>query len=188
MRNKHLLALLFSCWLPLAAQELDLSFLKGLESKATESTDINLGPEQLKLMMGLSGEMSNELQGLGKNIERVQVKTLEFDKPGMFSMAEAEKLKETVKSGNFVSLISVKEKKGFTEIAVRKGPNGQNAGFLILSVEPQEISIVNIVGQLDLSSLGKLTGKLGVPNIQMGPSSTPKKKDTPKEEEEEELF
>ena len=33
--------------LPLMAQEIDLSFLKGLEAKAREASNIDLGPEQM---------------------------------------------------------------------------------------------------------------------------------------------
>jgi hypothetical protein len=168
MNSKLTVAVLFFSLFAHAEQELNLSFLKGLEAKASEFTDINLGPEQIQLMMGFSGEGSKELLGLGKSIERVQVKTFQFDKEGMYSLADAESLRTTLKSSDFVPLISVKEKKGFTEIAMRKGPKGMR-GFVIVSAEPRELTVVNIVGELDLASLGKLTGKFGIPNIQMGP-------------------
>lgn len=182
MKLKQILFATFLAALSLSAQELDLSFLKGLESKAKEATDINLGQEQLQLMMGFSGEGSKELQGLGKMIERVQVKVLEFDKEGMYSIADMETLKNKLKTGEFVPLISHKEKGGFTEIAMRKGPKG-NRGFVILSAEAREITVVNIVGDIDLSALGKLTGKFGIPNIQMGPGDKGAK--TPKKDEDE---
>jgi len=185
MIKKQVFAVLLMSWLAAAAQEIDLRALKALEAKASETTDINLGPEQIKLMMGLGSELAPELQGLGKTVERVQVKTLQFDKEGAYTLAETEKLRESVMTGNLVSLISVKKKNGFTEIAMRKGPKGENAGFLIERGEPTEIAVVSIVGQLDLSSLAKLSGKLGVPNIQMGPAETSKKKGSAKQEEEE---
>jgi len=169
MNLKQITAVVFFSTLSLTGQELDLSFLKGLEAKAKESTTINLGPEQIKLMMGFSGEGSKELQGLGKNIERVQVTTLEFDKEGMYNVADMDNLRAKLKTPEYVPFISVKERNGFTEIVMRKGPKGMN-GFVILSAEPRELTIVNIVGQLDLASLGSLTGKFGIPNIHMGSS------------------
>lgn len=169
--------------LALAEQELDLSFLKGLEAKAKESTDINLGPEQIKLMMGFSGEGSKELQGLGKTIERVQVKTFEFDKEGAYNIADMEGLRAKLKTGDYLPFISVKEKNGFTEIAMRKGPKGMN-GFVILVAEPRELTVVNIVGEIDLASLGKLTGKFGIPNVQMGPAGKSAGKGAAKDDDE----
>jgi len=179
MNSKYLISVVFFSLSAFAEQELDLSFLKGLEAKAKESTDINLGPEQIQLLMGFSGEGSKELLGLGKSIERVQVKTFEFDKDGMYSFAEMEGLRAKLKSGDFVPLISVKEKSGFTEIVMRKGPKG-NRGFVIVSAEARELTVVNIVGDLDLASLGKLTGKFGIPNIQMNSGGTSKGKGSSK--------
>jgi hypothetical protein len=169
MNSKPIIAILFFSLVAFGEQELDLSMLKGLEAKAKESADINLGPEQLQLMMGFSGEGSKELLGLGKSIERVQVKTFEFDKDWAYNIADAEALRAQLKSENFLPFISVKEKGGFTEIVMRKGPKGAR-GFVIVSAEARELTIVNIVGDLDLASLGKLAGKFGIPNIQMGPA------------------
>lgn len=184
MKMKTIMTAMLLGALGLSGQELDLGFLKGLEAKAKEATDINLGPEQLKLMMGFSGEGSKELQGLGKSIERVQVKTLEFDKEGMYNIADMDNLRAKLKTAEYVPFVSVKEKGGFTEIVMRKGPNGMN-GLVILSAEPREVTVVNIVGEIDLASLGKLTGKFGIPNIQMGPGGKPAAKGSNKDEDEE---
>ena len=186
MNSKYLISVVLFSLAAFAEQELDLSFLKGLEAKAKESTDINLGPEQIQLLMGFSGEGSKELLGLGKSIERVQVKTFEFDKEGMYSFAEMEGLRAKLKGGDFVPLISVKEKGGFTEIVMRKGPKGMR-GFVIVSAEARELTVVNIVGDLDLASLGKLTGKFGIPNIQMNSGGSGKgNKGAKKEQDEDE--
>lgn len=179
MNPKHIVAMLFFSLLAFAEQELDLSFLKGLEAKAKQTTDINLGPEQIQLMMGFSGEGSKEFLGLGKSIELVQVRSFEFDDEGMYSLEAMEALRQKLKSSDFVSIISVKERKGFTEIAMRKGPKGMR-GFVVLSAEPKQVTVVNIVGDIDMNSLSKLTGKFGIPNIQMGPvgkGSAKKEKD-----------
>jgi hypothetical protein len=37
-----------------------------------------------------------------------------------------------------------------------------------LSVEPREITLVNIVGTIDLEQLRALQGKFGVPDLKMG--------------------
>ena len=81
-------------------------------------------------------------------------------------MADAETVRTKVKADSkWLSLISVKEKGGFTEIMTHKGPNGDIDGFLILSAEPRELTVVNIVGTLDMAKLAKLGGKFGIPKI-----------------------
>jgi hypothetical protein len=169
VKIKFFAVLLFTSLFAFGEQELDLSFLKGLEAKAKESTSVDLGPEQLQLMMGFSGEGSKELQALGKNLERVQVRSFEFDTAGAYSLADMEKLREKLRSSDYLPFVSVKEKGGFTEIVMKKGPKGMR-GFVILVAEPKEVTVVNISGDLDLASLSKLAGKFGVPNVVMGPS------------------
>jgi hypothetical protein len=163
--NKKMFCAILTLSASLVGQELDLSFLKELEAKAEESTSINLGKEQLQLIKGLSGgAVGGELQALAGNIELVQVKVLEFDKDGMFKMSDMEALRDKVKASDVVPVMTVKERDGFTEIFMRKGPKG-NRGFVILAAEKRELTIVNIVGEIDLASLAKLGGKFGIPNV-----------------------
>jgi len=35
----------------------------------------------------------------------------------------------------------------------------------ILTAEPRELTVVNIVGQIDMDKLGELSGKFGVPSV-----------------------
>lgn len=161
--------------LPLGAQELDLSFLKGLEAKAKESNVVDLGPEQLGLLKSFLGGdkgQKNELGDLTAGIQKIVIRNFEFDKEGAYSFAEAQTLRDQVKNDkSWVSMVSHKERDGsFAEIMMHKGPNGQSNGILIFSAEKKELSIVNIVGNIDLNKLGKLGGNMGIPRIQVGPS------------------
>lgn len=193
--KKKMFSMILGCGLTVSlwGQELDLSFLKDLEAKATEVTNVSLGKEQMQLIQGLTSGVAGELKSLAGGIELVQVRSLEFDKEGMFSLAEMTALRDKVKTNEFLPVISVKQKGGFTEILLRKGPKG-NRGFLILSVEPREVSIVNIVGDLDLASLGKLAGKFGIPDVvlegkgESGKGNAKGSGNAKKDEEDEDLL
>ena len=166
----------------IAEQALDLSALKGLEAKATDSTSIDLGQEQLSLMMSFTSKGTGDLQKLAKTIELIQVRTFTFDKDNMYNLADMEALRQKVKSSEYTPFLSHKEKGGFTEILMRKGPKGLR-GFVVLNAEAREVSVINIVGDLDLNTISKLGGNFGIPNIQMenkggkGPSGKAKEKD-----------
>lgn len=148
----------------LPAQEVDLGFLKGLETKAAESTMVDLGPEQLGMLKDFAGGAGIPEAG---GIKSVRVRSFEFDKKGMYNMAELETFRAKVKgSGNWTSLISVKERGGeFTEIMMHRAPNGDSDGMLIIAVEEEEVTVVNIVGKVDLKNLGKIAGRLGIPEM-----------------------
>lgn len=155
--------------LPVVAQEIDLSFLKGLEAKAKEASNIDLGPEQMGLIKGFSGLIGGDLGDVATGLKRVKVYSLEFDKEGMYNLADAENVRAKVKSdAKWLSMVSVKEKGGFTEIMMHKGANGESDGILILVAEPRELTVVNIVGALDMNKLAKLGGNFGIPRIDYG--------------------
>lgn len=170
--------------LPLMAQEIDLSFLKGLEAKAREASNIDLGPEQMGLIKGFSGLIGGDLGDVATGLKRVKVYSLEFDKEGMYNLADAENVRAKVKSdAKWLSMMSVKEKGGFTEIMMHKGANGESDGILILVAEPRELTVVNIVGALDMTKLSKLGGKFGIPKIEIdGHKGKDKDKDKGKDE------
>ena len=170
--------------LPLAAQEVDLSIFKGLESKAKETSNIDLGPEQMSLLKGFSGLVGSDLGDVTAGLKRVRVYSLEFDKDGLYNLADAESVRAKVKSDSkWLSLVSVKEKGGFTDIMMHHGADGKVDGFLILAAEPRELTVVNIIGLLDMNKLAKLSGKLGIPHIEMN-SGTSKGKDKDKSKDE----
>jgi hypothetical protein len=166
--------------LPVAAQEVDISALKGLESKAKESSNIDLGPEQMGMLKGFSSLVGGDVSDVASGLKRVKVYTLEFDKEGMYNVADAENVRAKIKADSkWMSIVSVKEKGGFTEIMMHQGPDGKSDGFVILAAEPRELTVVNIVGSLDMAKLAKLGGTLGIPHIDYNKN---KSKDKSKDE------
>ena len=68
-------------------------------------------------------------------------------------------------------------KKESSEIYVRAVGDAVT-GLVVLCAEPRELTIVNIVGKIDLDELSELGGNLGVPKIDLEkPKPAPKKDD-----------
>lgn len=182
--------ILAALMLPLAAQQIDFSLFDRLAEKAKESAIVNLGPEQLSLLAGMQPkEGGKELADLARTLKGIQVRSLEFDSPGQYDLNEVRALGVKIKSsGNWVSLVTVKEKDEFTEILVRKGADGKADGLLILAAEPRELTLVHIDGVGDLASLAKLGGLAGIPEIAGALGETkkaaPKKAPAQKQDEE----
>ena len=42
-------------------------------------------------------------------------------------------------------------------------------GLTILAAEPTQLTVVHIVGTMNMEDLGKLGGQFGIPNMKMGP-------------------
>ena len=144
------------------SQQLDLSSLDRLESRSKERSIVDLDPEKLRMASGLLPEdASAKLAGM----KAIQVRSYQFEKPGQISPADLDGVRSQLKGPKWSRLVDVKEKDEATEIWFFS-ENGQMGGMAILSVESEELTVVNIVGALDLKSLGKIAGSLGIPDIQ----------------------
>jgi hypothetical protein len=152
---------------PLCAQSIDFKLLDKLAEKAKESSVVNLGPEQLNMVAGLApGKDKQGLGELAKTLKSIQVRSFEYAEKGQYDMEIVRAFRDKVtSSGNWMSIVSTREQGGFTDILVKKGADGKSDGFLIVAAEPREVSIVHIDGPLDLSSIGKLGGIAGIPEI-----------------------
>lgn len=178
--------------LTLLAQGIDWSALDKLAEKAKKSAVVNLGPEQLSLIAGLRGQAETDKLGeLAKKLRSVQVRSFEFDAPGMYDMGLLRTLRDKIKaSGEWTSIVSVTESGGasanesksernfFTEILIKRGSAGGPGGLLILAAEPKEVSVVHVEGLSDLSALRNLGALPGLPGL----ANPPKKSSAPSSE------
>ena len=160
------------------AAKLQLPNLEHLHGKAKEVVDVSLDAGLLKLAgRVLSTERSGDeakVRELIQGLQGVYVKVFEFDKEGQYSKADVELVRAQIKApgwSRIVGVVSSKDGDNVDVYAMTEG--GQITGLAIISAEPKELTIVNIVGTIDLEKLGELGGKFGIPKL--GKTKKPKK-------------
>jgi hypothetical protein len=142
-----------------------------LAKKATEAVDITLDGDMLKSathMLGGAGggrhSSDADVSGLVSGLKAISVRSFTFDKPGMYSPEEVERILAQVNVPGWKKVISVREKGEHVEIHMRE--DTEDGGLLIVTEEPQELTIVNIAGKINMDQLRQLQGHMGVPNLQ----------------------
>jgi hypothetical protein len=143
--------------------------LDHLAAKADEVTNVNLeGP---MLDMGrkfLSGKgMDKDAKALVDGLTGIYVRSFEFSKPGGYTPADVESVQKQLNTPGWTKFIDVREGKGETTSIYSFLENGKMTGLAVLAAEPRELTVVNIVGPIDLSKLGKLQGQLGIPDMKL---------------------
>lgn len=169
----------------LAAQPIKwpASFEK-LAQKATEVADVTLEGSTLKLASKfLSGDEPDQarIKSTISRLEGIYVKSFEFEKAGEYTAADLQEIRSQINPAEWKKIVSVRSKGDGenVEIFVRE-KEGKNQGFLILSAEPQELTVVQILGSLTLDDLAGMEGEMGIPNIGVrskGKKSGEKKED-----------
>lgn len=164
-------------------QALDLRRLDPLSAKASDTTDITLDGSLLKLATKfLSSDDSGEakVKKVVAGIKGIYVKTFTFEKEGAYSESDITAIRNQLHSPEWSRIIGVRSKKESenTDIYIRTGSD--DGGLAIICTNPKELTVVNIVGKIELDELSDLGGNFGVPKIDLEkskPAKPPANKD-----------
>lgn len=151
---------------PAGAQQLQLPDLSKLTPLAADVVDVSVDQALLNLAGGfLAGEGDDkEMRELLSGLRGIYVKSLQFDRDGVVDEAMLEQLRSQLSTGRWSRLVSARSSADRSDVGVYLWrDNGKAGGLAVLSSGPRELTIVNIVGNIDLEQLQKLQGKFGVP-------------------------
>ncbi|PYP83298.1 MAG: hypothetical protein DMF61_23900 [Blastocatellia bacterium AA13] len=162
------------------AAKLQLPNLDHLRDKATEVVDVSLDGALLRLASkALSSDTSGngaKIQEMIQGLQGVYVKSYEFDKEGQYSKEDVEAIRAQVMGGGWQRVVGVLSKHDGDNVEVYAMNEGnQVTGLAIIAADPKELTIVNIVGPVDLEKLVELGGKLGIPRLEKGKEKKSKK-------------
>jgi hypothetical protein len=112
-------------------------------------------------------------------VKGIYVKSFEFDSDGQFSTADVDSIRAQLRGPGWTRLVNVTSKKeGNLEVYLLL--NGEQiSGLAVLSSDVRELTVVNIVGPVDLEKLTKFEGQFGVPELGIE-STKPKAKNDEK--------
>jgi len=141
---------------PASAQKLNLNLnFDAFAKNATEKTELSLeGPLLEMLRQKLAGD--KEHQALFASIDQVSVHNYEYAKPGDYADIDLDPLRRQMASAaGWSRLLDVKEKDESTQIYVLM-QGDKPAGFLLISAEPKELTVIHVAGSIQLAQLKEL--------------------------------
>ena len=163
-------ALLFPVLASAQGPQLKLNQLDPLAGRAKETVDVALDPATLRMAGGfLSGRKEaaaaekGGLPDLVAGLKAVYVRNYSFEEEGAYSEKDVESVRSQL-TAPWTKLVSVRSQKDGESVDVYMWPeNGQSGGMAVLVVEPKELTVVNIIGRIDLAQLAAMGGKFGIP-------------------------
>jgi len=167
----------------LSGQQLDLSLLDKLAARAKSSVNVTLDEDKLKFASAfLSNDDPNQsaAKTMVTGLKAINVRVFEFDSPGQFSVADLDLIRKQLRSPGWSKMVDVKDRDETAEIYMFSKAKDLG-GITIIAAEKKELVVVNIVGPVDLKTLGSLAGKFGIPK-DLG-ISLPKPANPPKQDD-----
>lgn len=172
IKSLRLAGLLLLLALPAQAQDarLQLDSLDKLEAKSSDSIDVTLDGSILRLAVGFLKDSDPEeraVKELVMGLKGIYVKVYEFDKAGAYSAADLDPVRSQLRAPGWSRMYGVKSKKEGEnmEVYMLQGTGDQIGGLTVLTTEDKELAVIQILGTIDLEKLIKLSGKLGIPSI-----------------------
>jgi len=152
------------------AQQIQIN-LDRLAAKASETVDVALNGSTLQFaakFLDSKDPDQDKIKKLMGGLEGIYVKSFEFQKKGEWQPADLDAIRAQLKSPEWSKVVGVKSAEGETDEIYLRSQNGKLTGVTILAAEPKELTVVNIVGPVDLDSLAELGGHFHIPKMDVG--------------------
>lgn len=161
-----------------SAQQLKLN-LDHLAAKAADSVDINLNGSLLQFAAKfLDGNNPDEarVKKLIGGIESIYIRSFQFKKEGEWAQTDLESVRSQLKGPAWSRIVGFKStSEGANAEVYIHSDKDKVTGVAIVVAEPQEFTVVNLSGLIDLDSLADLSGHFGMPKIIPTPGQRQKK-------------
>jgi hypothetical protein len=151
---------------PVSAQRINVDF-PGLAEQAKEVVDVTLDAEMLRLASRFFSSANSDERAVREVVQRLEgiyVRSYEFDREGQYDRKIVDTIRRQL-GPSWKRIVNVRSRDK-ENVEVYTDVRGDTiTGLVVISAEPRELTIVNIVGPIDLDRLSHLEGQFGVPRI-----------------------
>lgn len=153
--------------------KLQISQLDKLATKAENVVEVTLDKNLLQVaakFLNSKNPQEAAVKELVNKLEGVYVRVFEFDKPGEYQLSDIEPIRSQITtSAGWSKIVGVMSRREGQKVDVHLKTDSQGLiyGLAILAVEPKELVVVNIVGEIDLEKLRQLEGQFGIPKLDL---------------------
>ena len=159
--------------------KIQMASLDHLAAKASQTVDVTIDERLMRMAAKILKDDGDEkkVKQLINGLKGIYVKSFEFEIEGQYTPADLEAIRTQLRGPGWSRMVNVTSKKeGMVEVYVMfVGDNV--SGLAVLHSDAKELTVVNIVGPVDLEKLAELEGELGIPELGLEPSKPKAKKE-----------
>jgi hypothetical protein len=139
----------------------------GLADKAREVVDVTLDGALLRLGTRFLSDTDADERAVRQMVNRLEgiyVRSYEFDRDDAYDRSVIDGIRRQL-GPNWKRVVTVRSKlKENVEIYTEL--RGDNVvGLVVIAAEPRQLTVVNLVGPIDLDKLANLEGQFGIPRV-----------------------
>lgn len=143
--------------------------LDHLESIASDKIDVSLNSNMLQFaskFLDTKDPEEAQVKKLISGIEGIYIRSFQFKKGGAWAPSDLDQVRNQLKVPAWSRIFGIKtsDEDANIEVWVRNEA-GKVIGIAILSSSPKELTVANLVGNIDIDSLAALGGHFGLPKM-----------------------
>lgn len=145
--------------------------IERLSAKAVNTVNVTVDGTLLQLAAKFLSSSDPEQQiakNLISSLKGIYVRSFEFAGPGQYSEADVESLRAQLKVPIWSRIVGVRSHKGGEDVDVfLKMEKDRITGVVVIAAQANQLTVVNIVGPIDIDKLASLGGQFGIPKLEV---------------------
>jgi Domain of unknown function (DUF4252) len=147
-----------------------------LTAKASETVDINIDEHLIQIAAKvLSNPEDKDIKAAVSGLKGIYVKVFSFDHESEYTTADVESIRSQLRTPGWARIVNINSRKDGSVEVYLMTVNDQISGLAVLAANPKDLTVVNIIGPVDLNKLSKLEGQFGVPVLDLDQTEKTKK-------------
>lgn len=155
----------------LTSGKLQFDSLDRLGNRAAETVNVNMDERLLRIVPPILSKADPEEENVKKlvaDLKGVYVRHFQFDAENEYAETDVAQVRAQLSAPGWTRIVEVKSRREGKNVEVYLLTNGGRVeGLAVLSLEPKELTVVNIVGSVDLERLSRLEGQFGIPDLEL---------------------
>jgi Domain of unknown function (DUF4252) len=153
-----------------APQQFKLN-LDSIASKASNVVDVSLSGATLRFaakFLDSHDPDEADVKKLIGGLQGIYIKHFEFKRDNAWTQADLDPIRKQLHAPEWERIVGVTEEDGGELSEVYLHIEGEkNTGIAVLVAEPRELTVINIVGMIDLDQLAELGGHFDIPKLKV---------------------
>jgi hypothetical protein len=148
--------------------KLQLDQLDVLANRASNTVDIKLDEHLMQVTQKIFSKDEAEIKELLKSVKGIYVKNFSFAKENEYLPAEIDSVMSQLRGGGWSKIVGITSKKENENVEVYlMMVADQITGLAVVCLNPKDVTVVNIVGPIDLEKLSQMEGSFGIPDLDL---------------------
>lgn len=162
---------------PQDSGRMDMQQFQKLEEAADEVVEVNLEGkllEQGRKLLSARKHVTSAAKDVASRVKGVYLRVFRFGRNKGYSKDDMQPIREQLAGPGWVPMFDVNKKDSTETVTVYSYVEDEQVeGVAVVSAEEGEVTVVNIVGDIDLSALGEIGREFGIPTMTVATKELP---------------